>query len=138
MDTLQTVIDSELAERLKSAPVAWISTVGPDATPHITPVWFDCTDGELIVFAQPGDPKVRNLRERPDLALGVPFHPDAGQVAIVRGVASLVDEPDREQLPDHYLAKYQAQIDAYGWHGAALNQQYTVQIRIQPTRVIGW
>ena len=57
---------------LEEEPVVWLSTVRPDGTPHIVPIWFWWDGDALIVASKPGAQKVRNLRatRRSMLALG--------------------------------------------------------------------
>ena len=50
---------------LQAEPVVWLSTVGPDGTPHLVPIWFSW-DGETVLIAsKPHAKKVANLRANP-------------------------------------------------------------------------
>jgi len=44
----------ELRDRLRSTPVAWLTTVRPDGGPHLVPVWYLWTDDGFVVFSKPG------------------------------------------------------------------------------------
>src|SRR5688500_19445019 len=59
---------------LESEPIVWLSTVRPDGTPHLVPIWFSWDGERLFVASKPEARKVRNLRENPKLmlALGEP------------------------------------------------------------------
>ena len=59
---------------LNREPIVWLSTVRPDATPHLVPIWFSWDGERLFVASKPDARKVRNLRVNPKvmLALGEP------------------------------------------------------------------
>ena len=62
---------ARVAARLRDELVAWLVTVKPDGTPVPTPVWF-WWDGEtVLVYSQPGKPKLRNIAANPRVALAL-------------------------------------------------------------------
>src|SRR5688572_14609755 len=63
---------SDVDGLLRSEATIWLSTVAPDGTPHLVPIWFTW-DGEAVwIFSKPHAVKVRNMRRngRVMLALG--------------------------------------------------------------------
>jgi len=66
-----TLAANRIRRFLESEPVVWVSTVRPDGTPHLVPIWF-WWDGEaLLVFSKPDAQKVRNLRANPSVMLAL-------------------------------------------------------------------
>jgi PPOX class probable F420-dependent enzyme len=56
--------------RLRSNLMIWLTTVSPSGRPDSVPVWFLlCDDETLLVYSQPGKPKLRNIRVNPNVAL---------------------------------------------------------------------
>jgi PPOX class probable F420-dependent enzyme len=124
---------------LEQEPVVWLSTVRPDGSPHLVPVWF-WWDGEaLVVRSKPDAVKVRNLRADPHtmLALG---HPDEDfDVGLFRGLATLEgDRADVPMLEPGFAAKYRERIAALGLSEAAFAATYRQVIRIIPAGYLGW
>jgi PPOX class probable F420-dependent enzyme len=132
------LIDPQTDSQLRSAPIAWIGTVRPDGIPHLVPVWFQWDGESFLFFAQPNDQKIRNLINSADIVLGIPMNPEATNVSIIHGRAELVQPLAPGSLPADYVAKYRDQIDEYGWTEAGLADQYTVPVRVRPTKLVGW
>lgn len=134
--TLQ--IEPHIDAQLRIAPVAWLGAVRPDGAPHTVPGWFFWDGDSFLLFSQPNDQKLTNLRHSLKVTLGIPLNPDASSVAIFHGDAELVDGQAQEALADAFVTKYREGIDAYGWDAAEIAHQYSVPIRIRPTRLISW
>ena len=93
-----------------------MSTVRPDGTPHLVPIWF-WWDGEaMLVFAKPDAQKVRNLRANPSVMLALGDAEDDFDVGLLEGRAELLDRPTSEVLPAGHLAKYAAQLARHRRH----------------------
>ncbi|HET9345165.1 MAG TPA: pyridoxamine 5'-phosphate oxidase family protein [Candidatus Limnocylindrales bacterium] len=123
---------------LRSEPVVWMSTVRPDGTPHLIPIWFSWDGEAILVASKPAAQKVRNLRTNPVvmLALG---QPDADfDVGLLEGRAELVDAPAADLLPASHLAKYRAPMASIGLTPEEFLATYTQVIRIVPTRYLPW
>ena len=56
---------------------------------------------------------------------------------IVSGTAALSDDPPADQVPS-YVEKYRAFMDRNGWSPADFAGNYSVALRIEPTRLRGW
>lgn len=41
-------------------PIVWLSTVRPEGTPHLVPIWFSWDGERLFVASKPDARKVRN------------------------------------------------------------------------------
>lgn len=57
---------------LSSEPVVWCSTLRPDGSPHLTPVWFLYLDGVWWICTEARNRKVRNVDHDPRVALALP------------------------------------------------------------------
>lgn len=131
----------ELRERLRSTPVAWLTTVRPDGAPHLVPVWYLWTDDGFVVFSKPGAVKVRNVAAdgRVMLALGAPE--DDFDVQLVEGEARVLPDMASAILPrlgTQLLAKYAGWMTSIGLTLAEFAETYRAVIRIEPTRFLGW
>jgi PPOX class probable F420-dependent enzyme len=123
---------------LEREPVVWLSTVRPDGSPHLVPIWF-WWDGEaLLVFSKPNAQKVRNLRKRPSVMLALGDAEDDFDVGIVEGHAELLETPAHELGMTGHLAKYRDRMAAMGLSPDEFVTTYSQAIRIRPIRFLPW
>ena len=121
--------------RLRTEPVAWLTTVRADGQAQASPVWF-LWDGEtFLLYSQPGAQKVRNLAANPKVALHLGDDGNGGDVVSFEGTATVEPDGPRADRVDGYLAKYQAAIEALGYEPGPFARTYSLAIRVRPTRV---
>ena len=84
--------------RLHEEMIGWLVTVRPDGLPLPVPVWF-LWDGEtIVVYSQPGTPKLRNIAANPKVALHLDGNGRGGDIVVVSGEARVDREhPARRQ-----------------------------------------
>jgi PPOX class probable F420-dependent enzyme len=129
---------ARVSRLLESEPVVWLSTVKPDGTPHLVPIWFSW-DGETVLIAsKPHARKVANLRENPRVMLALGEPEDDFDVGLLEGVAEILDQPAAEVLPTSHLWKYRDQMAAIGLGREEFLATYSLVIRITPTRFFPW
>ena len=136
-DRAATAAD-RIDRKLRSESVVWLSSVSPDGTPHLVPIWFSW-DGETVLIAsKPHAKKVANLRTNPSVMLALGEPEDDFDVGMVEGVAELLDEPARVVLPASHLAKYRSEMAAIGLTADEFVATYSQVIRVRPTRFLPW
>jgi PPOX class probable F420-dependent enzyme len=124
--------------RLRTEPVAWLTTVRADGQAQASPVWF-LWDGEtFLLYSQPGAQKVRNLGANPKVALHLGDDGNGGDVVSVEGTATVEPNTPRADRVDGYLGKYLAAIEALGYEPGPFARTYSLAIRVRPTRVRVW
>ena len=129
---------AQAERRLRSEPIAWLTTVRADGQAQASPVWF-LWDGEtFLLYSQPGAQKVRNLAANPKVALHLGDDGNGGDVVSVEGTATVEPDSPRADRVDGYLAKYQAAIEALGYEPGPFARTYSTAIRVRPTRVRVW
>lgn len=125
-------------QRLGEETVIWLVTTGADGTPQPSPVWFIREGETLLIFSKPDAPKVRNIRDRPRVALHFNTAPDGDDVAVFTGTAAL----DPDAAPVHampaYLAKYGDQIPRIGMTPEQMAEVYSQAIRVRIEKARGW
>jgi PPOX class probable F420-dependent enzyme len=133
-DALQ---QDEVARRLASEPIGWLTTVNPDGQPQSSPVWFFWDGGSLWVRSQPRAGKVRNVEANPGVAFHLADDGHGGAIVTIEGRASVDDEPG--ELLGAHLAKYEEAIrTALQTTPDQLAADYSTTIRITPTRARVW
>ncbi len=123
---------------LHGASVVWLSTVRPDGSPHLVPIWFSWDGREILIASKPNAQKVRNLRANPDVMLALGEAEEDFDVGLLEGRAELLDAPSAAVLPASHLAKYRRQVAAIGLSPAEFLATYSQVIRIVPTRFLPW
>jgi PPOX class probable F420-dependent enzyme len=121
--------------RLRSEPVAWLTTVRADGQAQASPVWFLWDGDTFLLYSQPGAQKVRNLAANPKVALHLGDDGNGGDVVSFEGTATVEPDSPRADRVDGYLAKYQAAIEALGYEPGPFARTYSLAIRVRPTRV---
>ena len=76
-------------ERLERSHDYWVATVGPDARPHVMPVWGVWIDDALWFSSSRGSRKARNLAGRPACAISTD---NAYEPVVIEGEAELIDD----------------------------------------------
>ena len=123
---------------LRNEPVVWMSTVRPDGSPHLIPIWFSWDGEAILVASKPAAQKVRNLRANPVVMLALGQPEEDFDVGLLEGRAELVDTPAADLLPKSHLVKYRAAMASIGLTPEEFLATYTQVIRIVPTRYLPW
>jgi PPOX class probable F420-dependent enzyme len=108
-------LPADVRARLVTEQVAWLTTLRPDGSPHVTPVWFVVLDAapdrgrsgaRWWVATGAANVKVQNLRGDPRVALALG---DGDRPVVVEGRAELHDRA----LPDDAVRAFADKYD--GW-----------------------
>ena len=125
------------ARRLHEEKVAWLTTVTPKGTPQPVPVWFLWDGGEsILVYSQPGTPKLRNLEHSPRVSLHLDGNGKGGDIVVCPGEARVSSDPPADQVPE-YVTKYAAYFERNNWSPEEFASDYSVPIRITLRRIRG-
>ena len=136
-DTHPAVAPAAVEGRLRTEPIAWLTTVRPDGAPHIVPVWFLWDGEDFIVFSKPSARKVHNIADEARVMLAVGKPEDDFDVQLVEGDATLIGVATTE-LGVRIAAKYREWMDAVGLSVDDYVATYSQVIRVRPTRFLPW
>ncbi|MEO8287844.1 MAG: pyridoxamine 5'-phosphate oxidase family protein [Chloroflexota bacterium] len=125
---------AHIDERLRSNVILWLSSVKPDGTPHIVPVWFLWDGDTILIFSKP-DQKIRNLRQNRAVMVALDDSKDGDDPIMLAGEATLLPRDEATAADPAYVAKYKSQLDSYNWTGESMSKEYSEPISIRPTRV---
>ena len=127
----------EINTILREPHISIISTVRPDGTPHMTPVWH-LVDGEQVVVAvENTSVKARNVRRNPHVALCIALNESPQRWLLVNGAATIAHERIPElvrALSLHYLGAEEGATYA----ADVLRKLQFLLLRITPTSTIGF
>ena len=71
-------------ERLSSDRIGWLTTVAPDGTPQVSPIWFLWDSDEILVYSL-DSPRARNIASHPRVSLNLDGNGLGGDIVIVEG-----------------------------------------------------
>jgi PPOX class probable F420-dependent enzyme len=125
-------------QRLRSNIIAWLTTVGSDGRPYTSPIWFLWDGNTVLIFSQPQRQKIRNLRKNSRVTLALDDTKQGEDVVIVEGTAELLDDPEISVMLPAYVAKYGAFIQDLGWTPESMAADYSLGIRVTPTKFKSW
>ncbi len=139
MSLLDTRTDwGRSAERLlRTAEVAWLTTLRAGGSPWPNPVWF-VWDGEtFLVHSRPESLKLRHIARDPRVALNLNGEGWDLDIVVVSGTARIApEEPPVDQAPA-YVEKYSGAIERLGMSLPEYTAAFSVPVRITPTGVRG-
>jgi PPOX class probable F420-dependent enzyme len=128
---MTTIPDSH--RDLLGAQVATLATVGGDALPQLSEVWFLAEDDTVRLSLNTSRQKVKNLQRRPGCSLLILDLANPYRYLEIRGDAEI--EPDRDYaFADKLGAKYQV-VDLRARDNPGESR---VVVTIRPRRVRTW
>lgn len=105
----------------------WMVTVRPNGRPHIVPVWFVLTEGNLYLCIEPESVKGRNLTFNKNVSLALE---DGTHPVICEGEARLLERP----WPGAVMSGFQ---EKYDWD-ISKERSYTQLVEITPRKWLHW
>ena len=126
---------THVESRLRTNLMGWFSSVDPEGRPDTVPVWFLWQPDEtILVYSQPGKPKLANLAANPQVSLALDVTDIGRDIIRFEGTAGHEpDHPPADQVAG-YVAKYTERIGAIFGTAADFAATFSAPIVIRPTR----
>jgi len=123
---------------LEDEPVVWLSTVRPDGSPHLVPIWFSWDGESLLIASKPHARKIANIRTNPKVMLALGEPEQDFDVGLLEGTAEILEAPASEVLPLGHLRKYRDEMEAIGLTVDEYLATYSLVVRVRPTKFFPW
>ena len=132
-DFMKEDLLNSFSDLLQKKGFANLSTLQPDGSPQVTPVWFDLEGGMLRINTAVGRKKDRNMRERPKVAISILDPDNPYKYVSIRGV---VHKRTKEGADEHIitLAKKYLDVNEYPYRSP---DETRVLYLIKPISVSG-
>jgi PPOX class probable F420-dependent enzyme len=131
-----TDFGKRLKKHLEQDEVIWFTSVSPKGVPSPNPVWFYWDGETIIVYSQPESFRVRNIKHNHHVALNFEGADALGtELIVIQGEADL--KPGNQVIPAGYWAKYEKFLPEISLTVETMIRDYSVEIRVKPTRVRG-
>lgn len=130
---------SQARSCLQSAPKLWLSTVQPDAAPHVMPVLVVCVDDAPCFTTRPTSRKARNLARNVHCVLTASS--EDLDLVIEGNAAQVADEPELLRVAAAFRDKYEWDLTVRGGmvhdHSLPGSPEYGFY-HVSPTRAFGY
>ena len=126
------------SERLRSEVIVWLTTVDGTGQPQSTPVWFWWDGGGFLVYSRPKAKKLLNIDGNPRVSLHLEGNRVGGDNVILEGAAERLNDAPPADQSHEYIEKYRQRIESYGWTPESFAADYSVALRITPSRARIW
>ena len=130
---MSTVIPEAFYDLLDGPVVVMLATLMPDGQPQVTPVWCDRHGDMVWVNSAVGRQKDINMKERPQVTIGVLDPQNAYRYLEIRG--RVVETVEGAVAHEHIEALSQVYFGRAYKYGSP-NEQRCIY-KIEPTRVRG-
>jgi PPOX class probable F420-dependent enzyme len=134
----ESALSERDGRRLREDLAVWLVTVRADGMPQPTPVWFVWDGSTLLIYSQPGKPKLVNIASNPNVSLHFNSDPDGEDVLIVFGNAELDPTAPPMIKNPAYLQKYKKGISDIDLTPETASAEYSQPVRIEPTSFRAW
>lgn len=85
---------------------AFLATLLPDGSPHVTPVWVDREGDLILVNTAEGRVKQRNIARDPRVSIAIADHSNPYDKAVIRGLVVTQTNQGAEEHIDKLAKKY--------------------------------
>jgi PPOX class probable F420-dependent enzyme len=138
-DKLATALAKEEAawarEHLETDVVAWLTTVAADGRPQSSVISFLHDGSTIFFYSQPDTPKLRNIARSALVSFHLQSDPFGDHLLIVEGIAELDPSIAPSDIHGAYRAKYREPLAHWAMDEAATAADFSVPVRVRPTRV---
>ena len=134
--------EEEVTQFVASQKSLQVATINKDGTPHLSTLWFDVVNGEIVFETFTKSQKIKNLQRDNRISClledGLVYEKLRG--VQINGVAELVDSPDQgHQLAKGVMARNNPEIpsEALDEVAKAMSVKRTAVI-VKATKVVSW
>ena len=122
-------------EHLERDVVAWLTTVAPDGRVQTSVISFFHDGATVYFYSQPDTPKLRNIAHSPLVSFHLQSDPYGDHSLIIEGTAAIDRAIPPLDVNDRYRAKYTEPHAHWGLDFTQTALDFSIPIRIRPTRV---
>lgn len=124
--------------QLQNEIAIWLTTVTPKGMPQPNPVWFIWEDNYVITWVQPTSARMRNLAHNNQVSLNLVGDPAASHMTELTGTAEIDESIGSALDNEQYMKKYAHRWDGTGMTPESAAEQFSLPLRIRPTKLRGF
>lgn len=119
--------NEHILARLAVEANIWLASVRPDGRPHLVPLWFVWSGGQIYLCIQMASVKARNMLQAPQVALSLESGSDP---VVIEGDAAFAMRPWPDAVVGGFLAKYNWLITD--------DAEYDTLVAVRPRKWLMW
>lgn len=123
-------MDETIRRILTGRRNAWLSTLMPDGSPQLTPVWIDVEGDHIMLSTNEGTVKVANMRRDPRVAIAIESEEDRYRVVTIRGRVESIESDEGHGRVDALSWRH----DDHAWD-TSMDSTARLSVRIRPDRI---
>lgn len=125
----------ELEEYLRRPLVVTFTTIRPDGSPHVTPIWYEYDDGKFYCWVGSNTVKARNIRRDSRVSLCIATHDHPYSYVIAEGMCEISHDGVAERARSIAMRYYGEERGAR--FANEINQEgESVLLVVTPTRML--
>ncbi len=121
-------LDDKARELIQAKNFGHLATIRSDGSPHVTPVWIDLDNDQVLVNTSEGRVKERNVRRDERVAISIADQEDPYEYVQIRGRVAEVTQDGADEHIDKMAKKYIGK-ERYPWRSP---DETRVVLRIKP------
>jgi PPOX class probable F420-dependent enzyme len=122
-------------EHLERDVVGWITTVAPDGTPQSSVISFLWDGDSIFFYSRPKTPRLRNIALDPKVSFHLQSDAYGDHALVIEGRAEIDPSIPPSDRHEAYAVKYREPLAHWEMDEAQTARDFSVPIRIRPTRV---
>jgi PPOX class probable F420-dependent enzyme len=122
-------------EHIEADVVAWLTTITPDGRPQSSVISFLHENGTILCYSQPDTLKLRNIEHSPKVSFHLQSDPYGDHYLVIEGTAAIDRSVPPSDVHPAYHAKYLEPHAHWGMDVADVARDFSVPLRITPSRV---
>jgi PPOX class probable F420-dependent enzyme len=132
MSEINEKIMEPVAKIIKKKSFAFLGTVMKDGSPHVSPVWIDITDNNIILInTAKGRIKQKNVSSDPRVSISLTDDENPYSMVTIRGQVIEQTSDDADEHIDKLAKKY-LNTDRYPGHSPDMKR---IILKIRPEKV---
>ena len=132
---MPSMTQEELTKFLRRPLTVSFTTIRPNGSPQVTPIWYEYADGRFYCMMGSETFKVRNIKQNPHVALCIATHDEPYKYVIAEGSAEITSEGLSERAYSISI-RYRGEERGKEFAKEILDQGNSVFLVITPTRIL--
>ena len=131
------VLSERLEEFLKRPNLGILATLRKDGSPHLTVVWYEWSDGEVLLTVTDTRVKYKNVMRDPRVSLAVTANEHPYKEVVLEGIAEVTPEGGPE-LFRRLALKYDGAVEGDKYANYSNSRDNRLVMKFKPTRIMRW
>jgi PPOX class probable F420-dependent enzyme len=120
---------------LRTDIVGWLTTRSPDGQLQNSVISYLWEDGTILFYSEPNTPKLRNIEHDPTAAFHLCGDRYGDHGLVIEGLAEIDHSAAPSNVHPAYALKYRAPLAHWRMDLDETAAEFSVPVRIRPTRV---